>query len=90
MVFEYPKNEGENRVTPYIQGQRVAEKGRIYFNPYSMITQRRFYNEFEDGWRTKQRELNPGQVTTRTKYPQLAVLILGLILAGVFYWWNYV
>ena len=89
MVFEHPRNEGENRVTPYIQGQRQAEKGRTYFNPYSMVTQRQLFNDFEAGWRETQRRLHPDKIVTRTKYPQLAVLILGLILAGIFYYWNY-
>jgi len=86
MVFEHPTNQGENRVTPYIKGQRQAEKGRDYFNPYSFVSQRQLFNDFESGWRNKQRELNPGQVTTRTKYPQLVVLILGIIASIVFYY----
>jgi len=89
MVFEHPKNEGENRVTAYIKGQRQAKKGKEHFNPYSFVTQRQLFNDFEGGWKETQRRMHPGQVTTRTKYPQLVVLILGLILAGVFYWWNY-
>ena len=50
MVFEHPKNEGEQRVTAYILGQRVAEKGKIYFNPFSAVTQRHMFNDFEAGW----------------------------------------
>lgn len=89
MVFEKAEMEGPQKITPKIKGQRQAERGVEYFNPYSIITQLKWHTEFEAGWRSKQRELNPGQVTTRTKYPQLMVLILGIILAGAFYWWNY-
>lgn len=84
MVFEHPKNEGANKVTPYIEGQRAATKGR-YFNPYSFFSQRQWHNDFEAGWKNKQGEMHPNQVTTRTKNPQRAVLILGILLAALMY-----
>lgn len=76
-----------NKITPYIEGQRQAGKGR-YFNRYSIVSQRQFHNDFEAGWKDKQGELHPNQVITRTWRPQLAVLILAIILVIAIYCLN--
>ena len=68
----------------YQEGQKQATKGR-YFNPYSIATQRQQHNDFEAGWKSKQVEMHPDEVITRTKNPQLGVLILGILLAALMY-----
>lgn len=88
MVFEKPRNEGAAKVTPYIEGQRAAIRGRS-FNPYSKATQRQWHNDFDAGYKDKLGELHPSHQEVKTIRPQLAVFILGLILAGIFYYWNY-
>ena len=89
MVFEKATIQLEKITTEYIKGQRAAERGRKYFNPYSKVTQPVQYRQFEYGWDNKQAELHPIDLEKKTILPQLAVLILGLILAGAFSWWKY-
>lgn len=71
-------------ISAYEEGQNQASKGR-YFNPYSIISQRQLHNDFEAGWKSKQVEMHPDEVITRTKNPQLGVLILGILLAALMY-----
>ncbi len=74
--------------TAHEEGQKKAGKGQ-YHNPYSFASQKQLYLDFEAGWKSKQGEMNPDQVTTRLKYsPQLAVLILGILLAFGIYLLN--
>ena len=87
MVFQHPNPEPKEKISAETHGRRQAIKGR-YFNPYSIASQNKMHREFEYGWQEENRKINPDQVTTRTKYPQLAVLILGIILAGAIYWLN--
>lgn len=85
MAFQHPTLEAKGTITPETHGRRKARR-KEYFNPYSIITQNKQHREFEYGWKDEMSKINPDQVTTRTKHPALAVLILGILLVGLFYW----
>ncbi len=86
MVLEKPIIQ-RHKISPAEHGKRQAKKGR-YFNPYSFFTQRHMHNEFEAGWKAEQEKLNLGKVTTRTKYPHIAVLAFGIILLVIIWCMN--
>jgi len=88
MAFEHPEPENKGNITPETHGKRQARRN-MHHNPYSMVTQKVQHREFEYGWKEEMHKLNPNQVITRTNRPALVVLILGILLSGLFYWWNY-
>lgn len=89
MVVEKPGIERKQGVTPKIKGERAAEKGSAYFNPYSKYTQKRYYMEYESGYSDRMTEKQIGNQMPDNKFPHLLVLALGIgMVALVYYVFN--
>lgn len=86
MVFQSAEIQEERKaVTPFIQGQRAVKRRGRYFNPYSKVTQAESYRQFEYGWKDQLNKMYSEEPINESKFPALAVLILGIGLAAIMY-----
>ena len=89
MVFQSAEIQEERKaVTPFIEGQRAVERRGRYFNPYSKVTQAESYRQFDYGWKYQISKMDSEEPANESKFPALAVLILGVILVIVIWWAN--
>ena len=86
MVFEKP-GYTKQKITPYIEGQRQARKGNDH-NPYSVVSQRQQFHDWNGGWTSEMEKLNPTEVPVKNKWPHIMVLALGIMLAALIWYVN--